>query len=137
MLFMKKISVFLLCLAFCACHENLMERAEREASEFTRRNCPQQLANGLVCDSLVFEPADSTLHHHYTLSGAADDADIIKGNAKMLHDALLQDIRNDVNMRTYKEAGFNYAVTIRSAKHPGKTLYQTRFTRMDYEGKAK
>lgn len=133
---MKKTAFFLFCLALCACHENLMERAQREASEFTRRNCPQQLANGLVCDSLVFEQSDSTLHHYYTLSGAADNAEYLKENANALRTALLQGIRNDVGMRTYKEAGFNYAVTIRSKKNPGETLYQTRFTRMDYEGNA-
>lgn len=130
---MRKILFALVCLTLASCHEGLKDRAAREAKEFTRKNCPQQLSNGLQCDSMVFEPGDSTLHYFYSLSGLTDNKATIAAYRTQLRTGLLQGIRNDVTMRTYKEAGFNYAVTIHSASNPKETLYEDRFSRKEYQ----
>ena len=57
-----------------SCHESLEERAARECKEYTERNCPQQLGNGVVYDSLTFEIPTQTVHHHYSVTGEADNA---------------------------------------------------------------
>ena len=59
-----------------SCHESLEERAARECKEYTERNCPQQLGNGVVYDSLTFEIPTQTVHHHYSVTGEADNATI-------------------------------------------------------------
>lgn len=122
----------MICIALVACHEDLKERAMREAREFTRKNCPQRLQGGLTCDSMVFEANDSTLHYYYTVEGKIDDKNVMAFYATKLRDGLLENIRNDVTSRTFKEAGFNYGVTIHSAKNKGQKLYEVRYTKKDY-----
>lgn len=82
---------------------------------------------------MVFISSDSTLHYYYSLSGIVDNKAALAAHRKQLRSALLQGIRNDVSMRVYKEAGFNYAVTIHSEKNPKETLYEDRFTSKDYQ----
>lgn len=124
--------LFLLCIALLGCHEDLRERATREAHDFTRKNCPQRLGNGLQMDSMVFEQADSTLHHYYSMSGDGDSFELFREKAKEIRTSMLENIRNDVKMRTFKEAGFKYAVTICSTKHPGQKLFEARYSQKDY-----
>ena len=45
----------LLTLLFVSCHESLEERAEREAREYTERNCPTPVVNFSRTDSVRFD----------------------------------------------------------------------------------
>lgn len=111
-----------------SCHENLEERAARECKEFTERNCPQQLGNGLVYDSLTFEDDTHTLHHYYSIKGIADNAQAFNLHKEELRKMELEGIRQDVSTKNYKEAGYNVAVTIRSGSQPNKVYFHTIFT---------
>lgn len=129
---MKKIIPILLCIFLVGCHENLKERAVREAQEFTRKNCPQRLEGGLQLDSMVFNVNDSTLHHYYTISGVADSAAVFVEHKKEIRTGLKESIHNNVQMRTFKEAGFYFGFTVCSKKHPGQVLYEERFSKKEY-----
>ena len=62
---MKKIILFAAAVAMLAvsCQESLEDRAAREAQEFTRKNCPMKLGNGITTDSMVFDKVTLTLHY--------------------------------------------------------------------------
>lgn len=109
-------------LSLLSCHESLEERATRECREFTERNCPQQLGNGVVYDSLTFDAASHTLHHYYSVTGKADDARAFAEHADELRKAELEGIRRDISTQKYKEAGYNFGITVHSGSHP-KTIY--------------
>lgn len=126
---MKKIFYVVACLALLACHESLEERAVREAREFTRKNCPQQLDGGMVYDSLVFDTADTTLYSFYTISGDGDDKAVVDANRDALRASLLRNFRNDVGTKRFKESGFGFGVVIHSKKNAGQELYRIRFTK--------
>lgn len=129
---MKKLLLLFICAALMGCHEDLRDRAAREAHDFTRKNCPQRMADGLQLDSMAFEREDSTLHFYYSVSGMADSLELFSEKSKELRVALLQGIRDDVKMITFKEAGFNYELTFLSAKRPEQVLYKVRYTKKDY-----
>lgn len=123
---MALILPFAICIQ--SCHENLEERAARECKEFTERNCPQQLGNGLVYDSLTFENDTHTLHHHYSVRGIADNAIAFNSHKEELRKMELEGLRQDVSTKNYKEAGYNVAVTIRSGSQPKIIYFHTVFT---------
>ena len=48
-------------LTLCACHESLEDRAAREAADFTKKNCPMKVSEGITIASMVFGRALITL----------------------------------------------------------------------------
>ena len=86
---MKK-SVVLLrgIIAFASCHENLEDRAAREAKEYTEKYCPTPDENFPRTDSVVFEKSTMTDRYYCTLTGIMDDAQIINQNKATLHTQL-------------------------------------------------
>ena len=116
---------------FSACQETLEDRCVREAKEYSVKHCPVAVAENIVIDSLTFDKASHTLHYYYSLSGKLDDADVIKKNdAKKL---LLDQLKNTTSMKVYKDAGFLFAYTYYSAKEPTNILFETVFTKKDYQ----
>lgn len=115
-----------------SCHENLEERAAREAREYTEKFCPTPVVNYIRTDSVAFDKTTKTYNYYCTLTGKMDNYDIIKQNEKQLTDGLGQSIKENTNIRAYKKAGFNFAYTIKSEKDPKKTLFYTRFTPKEY-----
>lgn len=111
-----------------SCHESLEERAARECKEYTERNCPQQLGNGVVYDSLTFEIPTQTVHHHYSVTGEADNAQAFAEHKDELRKAELEGLRRDISTQKYKEAGYNFAITIRSGRNPKVVYFHTVFT---------
>lgn len=131
---MKKLMfLFLSPLLLASCHESLEQRAAREAREFTEKNCPQDVNENMVYDSLTFDSSTRTFHYWYTISGRADDDAVIARSRKQISSQLLESIRSDIGTKNYKEAGFGFAVTCHSAKQKGKVLFQQQFTQKDYK----
>lgn len=129
---MKKLFLLMLCAVLVGCHEDLKDRAAREAREYTRKNCPQRFANGLQCDSMVFDKATATMRQYYSVSGVVDSVALFEEKGKELRAEMLQGIRNDVGMRQLKEAGFLISVTIFSQKDKGRKLLDATFTPQEY-----
>ena len=56
-----------------SCHESLEERAEREAKEFTKKNCPMKVSEYVTNDSMTYEKTSRTIHMiNYSIKGKAD-----------------------------------------------------------------
>ena len=115
---------------FTACQESLEDRCEREARDYTRKNCPIKLDNTTVLDSMTFERTTHTIHYYYRLTGIADNDSILQ-----LIDAigpLKQELKNATSLRTYKENKYRFAYTFHSEKDPQKVLIDVVFTDKDY-----
>lgn len=115
------------------CHESLADKAARQCREFTEKNCPRQLRNGMTYDSLTFDRHSLTIHYWYTITGPGDNAALIGKQRQRLRATLLESIKSDVQSVKYKEAGFAFAVTCHSGKAPHQALLDERFTAKDYK----
>lgn len=125
------------CLAIVAtllasCHESLEDKAEREAKEFTKKNCPIMVSPGITNDSMSFDRSTLTLHYYYSLSGKMDTTAVDKVKAKEM---LLKGIKDATSIKKYKENGYNFAYTYFSTKHKGQVLIETVITPKDYNAK--
>ena len=119
-----------LALTMTACQESLEDRCERETKEFTAKQCPLQMDSNTRIDSLTFERATHTIHYYYTLTGRADDEEVLKQiNPAQL---LKTELKNNTTMRVYKENKYGFAYTYHSEKDPQKVLFEITFTDKDY-----
>lgn len=129
---MKKYLLILTCtFAFTSCHESLEDKAAREAKEFTRKNCPVQVSEFIVNDSMTYEKDKRTIHYFYTINGAADTTTAI--NRHQAKEELIKGVKDATSLRTYKEHDFNFAYTYYSSKHKGEKLIEVIVTPKDYK----
>ena len=113
-----------------ACQESLEDRCEREAREYTKKNCPAKLDKNINIDSLTFERETHTLHYYYTLTGIADDDSVM---AKInVVEVLKDNLKNSTAMKTYKDNHYRFSYTYRSEKNPQKILMEVTLTDKDY-----
>ena len=118
-------------LAIVACQESLQDRAEREAKEYTKKNCPMPYDQMLMLDSVSFDKATTTLNYYYTISGAADDRENIEKNKVKMRDTLIKALHGNTDQRVYKDAGFSYRYVYYS-KSDGSVLFDTTLKKEDY-----
>lgn len=128
----KYLFVALLSVAFMSCHESLEERAERETKEFTKKNCPMNVSENIVNDSMTFEKATRTIHYYYSLNGRADTTAVDMKKAK---EELIKGVKDATSIRKYKENDFNFAYTYYSTKNKGQVLIKVIVTPEDYKAK--
>lgn len=131
--FMKKyILIPFLVIFFTSCHESLEERAEREAKEFTKKNCPMRISEYVVNDSMTYEKNSRTIHYYYSIHGKADTSALDKMKAKA---ELIKGVKDATGIRNYKESGFNFAYTYFSTKNKGQILLDVKITPNEYNKK--
>lgn len=129
---MKKILIPMLALLiFAACQESLEERCQREARDYTAKNCPLPVGENVVMDSMTFDAATHTIAYIYTLSGVVDDTAAI--NRSNPRESLLKSLKNTPHLKLYKEAGYSFRYTYYSAKQRGQKLFDTTFREKDYQ----
>lgn len=130
---MKKIITLLgLALLMVACQESLQDKAAKECREYTETKCPTPVVNNTRLDSLVFDRSTNTLHYYYSLSGQADNAQVIRQQQKQLRNILLSALKAEASIKNYKDAGFNFRYTYHSTVHPKVILFDENFTKADY-----
>ena len=128
---MKKIMIPLLALlVLSACQESLEKRCQREARDYTTKNCPLPVAENVVMDSMTFDAATHTIGYIYTLSGVIDDTAMINKNNP--RESLLKSLKNTPNLKLYKDAGYSFRYTYYSAKQKGMKLFEATFREKDY-----
>ncbi len=114
-----------------SCQESLEDRCEREAKEYTKKNCPIWVAKNIVMDSMTFDKMSQTICYVYTLNGQLDDtAKVNEGNSKRI---LLEQVKNSANLRLYKEAGYSFRYVYHSEKDKNKKLLDLTFKKNDYQ----
>jgi lipoprotein len=131
---MKQILLALLSVfALASCHESIEERAQREAKAYTEKYCPTPVNNFTRTDSVVFYPATKTYHYFCTFNGRMDNAEIIAQNQAAIRGQLLKAISESTELKAYKDAGFVFAYTCHSEKHPRQVLFEAKYTAKEYQ----
>lgn len=130
---MKKGIILLVGVAMLtACHESLEERAEREAKEFTEKNCPTPVRENTRTDSLTYDKESRTIGYWYTLCGQADNAEAIEADKEKLVGILRNELKASTQMKAYKDAGFRIRYVYHSEKNPQQVLLDVVFSEKDY-----
>ena len=71
---MKKSVILMAALiALTGCRKSLEDRCEQEVREYTEKNCPAQISENMIVDSLTFDRHTHTLHYYYSVMGSIDD----------------------------------------------------------------
>lgn len=117
---------------FVSCHENMEDKAARETAEFTRKNCPAPVSEGIVNDSVVFDRSTLTVNYYYSLSGRLDTNMI---NKEKMRDEMIKLIQDAPALRIYKDAGFNFSFIYHSTKNKGNVLADITICHDDYKKK--
>ena len=116
-----------------SCQESKRERFEREAREFTKKNCPRpEFEYIIILDSLVCHN-DSNNDYVYYYSVKADSIMLeeMEQQHEQLKENLLKAIRNSVDLRHVKEEGLNIVYAYYNAETHEK-VSEFRFTTEDY-----
>lgn len=120
--------IILICIfTATSCQESLEERCARELKEHTAKNCPARIDANTFQDSVVYESSTRTIHYYYTISGLEN----IPNTATKIRQILLYELKNTTSMRAYKNDGFNFRYTYRSAS-TGNIITSEFFTKEDY-----
>ena len=118
-------------LVMASCQESLEERCEREAQEYTKKNCPVEVANDIILDSMTFDRNTHTISYCYSIKGMLDNEELFKRNDP--REKLLIQVRNSTNLKLYKEAGYSFNYVYHSTQNKGTQLYQATFHEKDYQ----
>jgi hypothetical protein len=131
---MKKFTACLivLCFIFCACHESLTERAEREAKEYTKKYCPTPVQNYTRTDSVVFDVETKSFVYYCSVFDNLDDQEVFNKNKSQISDALLGHLKENTQLRAYKEDGMSFRWVIVSAKDHKVVYFDQQFAPKDY-----
>lgn len=129
----KFLVITLLSLMAISCQESLEDRADRELREYTQKNCPTPVVNDQQMDSATFERQTKTIRYYYKLYNKSDDKKLFAEHGKEFRKQILKELRNNTDTKSYKDAGFNYQYTYRSASSPSTILFDVKFTSKDYK----
>ena len=117
-----------------ACQESKPERFEREAKEYTERNCPQRAsADGMVIlDSLVYHQESPTeIIYYYSIDATGDQTITMQMNKEALRQQLLSSINSSVDLKNIKAAGLTIIYLYRD-KYSKKEIMKFSFSKDDY-----
>lgn len=56
----------------CGCKETMDQKLEREAGEFTTKNCPHDIDPYTTLDSATYRAGEMEYTYHFTVKGALD-----------------------------------------------------------------
>lgn len=120
---MKQTELLLGCaFLLMACgRQSFDEKCEREARDYTARHCPMPIEQNVMFDSMVYHRGQSVMAYCYTLSGSLDQADVIRQNATVFKQKLVEAVRNSVEMKKYTQKGIRIDYLYHSAS-TGKLL---------------
>lgn len=118
----------LLSLGMMGCQENIRDRAEREAKEFTLKNCPTPDYNNCITDSLVFDKRSDTHFTYVRFTGDNDNAEAIKIHKGEIREAIRKSLLADAKLKPFIDEGFNFEYVCRSYSEPDSVILHLRFT---------
>ena len=120
-------------LLLAACQEKKFDRFEREAYEYTVRNCPKQMDEITVLDSMVFHNDGSLDYkYYYTVQLDEDQHQALKDILDDLKERTAKNVRNSIELKAMKEAGLNFVYIYRDAQ-TGKHVAKYTITKEEYE----
>ncbi len=136
-MYRKLTILFLSCIvalfAAMACTESFAERRAREAREFSERECPRMVDKFIRMDSMAFVENPVGLTYYYTVMGELDNDTLLTPDViDDFRQRLLENIRNDINMRRDKEEGFTFTYHYTS-ESTGKPFIEASFGPGEYK----
>ena len=127
-------SFSILLLTVASCQEKKEDFFERDAREYTEKNCPRQMDEITRLDRIVFEKGGEmgTLKQYYTLTLTDDARQELMKKLDELGDMNLKIIRNSVILEKHKraEVDFDY---IYHDEATGDKIAEYHFTPEDYK----
>ncbi len=117
--------------AMTSCKENIDERFEREAREYTEKKCPVMIYENTRLDSMTYDRKTRTISHYHTLSGSADNTTGTKYNNA--HSAMVDAVKNSTSLKTPKDEGCSFRYVFRSASRPEVIIEDITVTPKDYQ----
>ena len=94
-----------------ACTESFEHRCQREAREFTEKQCPRLIDKEacIVMDSMTFGTAPLGFTYYYHVQGKLDNPDLLSEETLLnFRENLLANVRQDISLKPYKEKGFTF-----------------------------
>lgn len=127
--------IYLLLSAFVlllfSCQESIEDRVAREAYEYTHKNCPVKVGEGIVNDSMTFDRVKRIISYHYSLSGQLDTT-FTDEQIQHVATELLNGVRNAAHLKIYKDAGLSFRYVYNSSKDPKRIVFDRTYTEKDY-----
>ena len=125
---MKKLIYAVAFVALLAsCTESLLDKAAREAKEYTEKFCPTPYVNDSRTDSAAFDKNTKVYTYYITLRNKADNKQAIDANKEKLHKLQKQALDNNPGLKKYKEEHFTFRFIYHSAKNPKEVLLDDSF----------
>lgn len=127
--------LLLVLLSLVSCQESRLDRIEREAKDYTLRNCPRRIDVITTLDSVVFRN-DGSLDYIYYYTVSLDSLLLAEFNrhAADIEEKTLHSLRNSIerDVREIRDAGLNI-IYIYKDSVTGKPLQTFRFTKEQYQ----
>ncbi|MCM1108333.1 MAG: hypothetical protein NC388_04645 [Clostridium sp.] len=90
-------------------YENFDKRCEREAREFTAKQCPRRMDPYTIMDSLTYTPRLKQLTYFYTLEGDLDNKALMTSDLMdEFQTSLYKNLSESIEMKAYKEHNLNF-----------------------------
>lgn len=108
------------------------ERFKREYEQFTRKECPKEVASCIRMDSICYDIESRTLTEYYTFTGNLDtDSFYTEKVVDEYRKGLLKELKGSLQMKPQKDEGINFSYKYHSDT-TGKLLFEMAFTPEDY-----
>ena len=108
------------------------ERFKREYEQFTRKECPKEVASCIRMDSICYDIESRTLTEYYTVSDKLDnDTMYTEEVVDDYRKGLLKELKGSIQMKPQKDESINFRYLYRSIS-TGDVLFELTFTPEDY-----
>ena len=116
-----------------ACNQEKLEnRAARECKEYTQKNCPYKVNEVTTLDSLTFDVATHIFTRYFSIVTDSQSIQKAKENKDEFAKKLIEEVRNETSMKTYKDNGYSFRFVYYSDADPSLILYDKTVTKEEY-----
>lgn len=122
-------------LAFTSCQERKADFFERDAREYTEKNCPQMLDEYTTLDSVVYvkeKDGAGDLVQYYSLNLNEAARQELMNQLGELAEMNLTAVRNSIVFAKHKEEGVSFTYIYHDAT-TGEKIVEYHFTKKDYQ----
>ncbi|MBO4430936.1 MAG: hypothetical protein J5790_06315 [Bacteroidaceae bacterium] len=126
---------FVMLLAFTSCQERKADFFERDAREYTEKNCPQMLDEYTTLDSVVYvkeKDGAGDLVQYYSLNLNEAARQELMNQLGELAEMNLTAVRNSIVFAKHKEEGVSFTYIYHDAT-TGEKIVEYHFTKKDYQ----
>lgn len=116
-------------LLFSSCRDDFGKRLQQEATDYTKKRCPQRLDAYTTLDSVVYDP-DTRIYARYFSLDATTPETLLEHPAS-IREMLLQELKGDAGWKRCKDEGICFSYSYRSKRNDS-LVYTTTLSPDDY-----